>query len=344
VDLSTLIILGILLALVAYFFRGLIGGLRGYSKRSTFLGSQKMIVEQNQTYSKSSFLTKSDVKLIGETAQRIVQIINESLQIANTTKINETKISHVRLARQKLIELKEYANKYPFIEIDKLHEVESNIREFEVEIESYNNIIISSENDNTYYQNQDIFKGLIFKATLQIRTPLSVLIHHGETFSGPPSKAPRYGTDGVWSPVTKTFRELGIDIDEISEGTEASEVGPVRASEYIPFLIDFRKIVEAQESIDVKIVNIKKLCRGNKQYQIYFRMLNKFYKYKGDFPASFFYNQFIVIPGIGAKSAKALFEAGIKTFDDLKNADDKALLAVPGIGQAALKEIKGYFQ
>ncbi len=345
-DLSTLVILGILLALVALFFKGLIGGLRGSPKRSTFIGSQKKIGEQSQAYSKSSYLTKSDVKLIAETAQRIVQIINESLQIANTTKNIETKTSRVRIARQKLIELKEYAKKYPFIKIDKLHEVESNIRTFEGEIDNFNKVAISSENDGTYYQNRDILKGLTFHATLQIRTPLSVLIHHGETFSGPPSKAPRYGTeaDGIWLYETKTWRELGLDIDEMSEVEAASDVGPVRASEYIPFLIDFRKIVEGQDAIDGKMAAIKKLCKGNKQYQKYFMRLNKSNEHKGDFPASFFYNQFIAIPGIGAKSAKTLFEAGINNIDDLKNADDKTLLAAPGIGPAAFKKIRGFFE
>jgi hypothetical protein len=313
---------------------------------TTFFDSRSKSVGQNQYANKSSHWTKSDINLIAGTAQRFVQIINESLQICNKTKNIETKISRVRLARQKLNELNDYVYQYPFIKIEKLFEVESNIREFEAEIENFKKVTIRSENDETYYKNRDIVKGLTFHATLQTRTPLSVLIHHGETFSGPPSKAPRYGTeaDGIWLYETKTWRELGVDIDEMSTGESASDVGPVRASEYIPFLIDFRKIVEGQESIDVKIININKLGRANKQYQKYVRMLNKFYKYKDDFPASFFYNQFTLIPGVGTKSAKTLFEAGIKTYDDLKNANDKTLLAIPGIGTAALKKIRGFFE
>jgi len=313
---------------------------------STFFGSHNKTVEQSYMHGNSSYLSKSDVNITAKTAQRIVQIINESLQIANTTKNIETKISRVRLARQKLNELIQYANKFPFIKIDKLHEVELNIREFETEIAKHNNVSIKLQDDETYYKSKDLIKGLIFHATLQIRTPLSVLIHHGERYCGPPSKAPQYGTesDGYWSYELITWRELGLDIDEMSTVESASDVGPVRAAEYIPFLIDFRKIVEGQESIDVKIANIKKLCRDNKQYQKYFRLLNKFNKYKGDFPASFFYNQLIAIPGIGAKSAKALFEAGINSFDDLKNADDKTLLATPGLGPAALKKIRGFFE
>lgn len=312
-----------------------------------FFDSKKKSVEQNYRASKNIYWTKSDIKLIAETAQRFVQIINESLQIANKTKNIETKRSRVNIARQKLNELKEYVKRYPFIKIEKLLEVESNIREFETEIEKINKVLNCSEKNKTYIKDEDnIIKGLTFYATLNIRTPLSVLIHHAETFSGPLDEIPRYGTeaDGIWLPVTKTWRELGINMDEMSEVEAASDVGPIEASEYIPFLIDFRKIVEGQDSIDVKMANIKKLCRGNKQYQKYFNLLNKSNEHSGNFPASFFYNQFTAIPGIGAKSAKPLFEAGIKTYDDLKNADDKTLLAVPGIGLATIKKVRGFFE
>lgn len=342
-DLSTLVILGILLALVAFFFRGLIGGLPSSLKRSTVFGSQKKIDEQRHAYGNGSNLTNSDVNLIAGTAQRIVQIINESLQIANTTKNIETKKSRVRVARQKLVELEEYAQKDQFIKIEELLKIESNIREFEAEIETFNKGIIRSRNDETYYQSNDIVKGLRFRASLEITTPLSVLRHHDEIFNGPLNKAPRYGKeeDGTWVLEVKTWRELGVDIDEFNQIATAEGASD---AEYIKYLMDFRKIVEGQDSIDTKISNIKKLRKGNPQYQKYFRMLNKTSEHKGDFPASFFYNQFIVIPGVGAKSAKALFKAGIKTIDDLRNADDKILLAAPGIGPAALKKIRGYFE
>jgi hypothetical protein len=323
---------------------GIINSIIDFFKK--FFDSTKKSVEQNNTAITNSYLTESDINLIAGAAQRFVEIINESLQIANSTKNVETKKSRVWVARQKLNELKHHVKKYPFIKIDRLQEVESNIIKFEKEIVNFNEIAISPKKDEIYYQNRDILKGLTFHATLLLRTPLSVLIHHGEIFSGPPSKAPQYGTeaDGIWLYKTKTFREIGVNIDEISIGESASDVGPVIASEYIPFLIEFRKIVEGQESVDAKIANIRKLCESNKQYQKYFRLLNNFYKYKGDFPASFFYNQFTVIPGVGTKSAKAIFEAGIKTCDDLKDAYDEILLAIPGIGPAAIKRIREFFE
>lgn len=201
------------------------------------------------------------------------------------------------------------------------------------------------QDDTTYYKNHNLIKALIFHATMQVRTPLSVLNHHGERFSGSPSRAPKYGSeaDGYWSYELTTWQELGIDIPELPEVEGAADVGPIKASEYLPFLIEFRKIVETHDSVDNKIAKIKKLGNKNNLFKHFIKKLNEFYKYKGDFPNSFFYNQFADIPGIGNKSAKLLFKAGIKSFDDLKNADDTIILSIPGIGPVALKKIRKYF-
>ena len=46
------------------------------------------------------------------------------------------------------------------------------------------------------------------------------------------------------------------------------------------------------------------------------------------------------IPGIGAKSAKALYEAGFKTTKAVIAADEKDLLAVSGVGINLVKKLK----
>ena len=46
------------------------------------------------------------------------------------------------------------------------------------------------------------------------------------------------------------------------------------------------------------------------------------------------------LPGVGAKSAKALFEAGFKTTKSVIDADEKDLLAVSGVGINLVKKIK----
>ena len=46
------------------------------------------------------------------------------------------------------------------------------------------------------------------------------------------------------------------------------------------------------------------------------------------------------LPGVGAKSAKAFYEAGYKTTKSVISADEKDLLAVPGVGVNLVKKLK----
>ena len=48
----------------------------------------------------------------------------------------------------------------------------------------------------------------------------------------------------------------------------------------------------------------------------------------------------ISLPGVGAKSAKALYEAGFKTTKAVIAADEKDLLAVTGVGINLVKKLK----
>ena len=46
------------------------------------------------------------------------------------------------------------------------------------------------------------------------------------------------------------------------------------------------------------------------------------------------------LPGVGAKSAKALYEAGFKTKEAIIAADEKDLLAISGVGVNLVKKLK----
>ena len=46
------------------------------------------------------------------------------------------------------------------------------------------------------------------------------------------------------------------------------------------------------------------------------------------------------LPGVGAKSAKAFYEAGFKTTNQIVSAKDEDLLAVPGVGINLLKKLR----
>ena len=51
---------------------------------------------------------------------------------------------------------------------------------------------------------------------------------------------------------------------------------------------------------------------------------------------------FTNLPGVGAKSAKALYEAGFKTPDEIISAKEDVLLAIPGVGLNLIKKLKNY--
>jgi len=46
------------------------------------------------------------------------------------------------------------------------------------------------------------------------------------------------------------------------------------------------------------------------------------------------------LPGVGTKSAKSLYDAGFKTTESIISADEKDLLAVPGVGINLVKKLK----
>jgi hypothetical protein len=82
---------------------------------------------------------------------------------------------------------------------------------------------------------------------MQLRTPLKWLQRHREFHAGTerPTEAlpPQHA---CWVPLPKTWRELGIDADEIPLSTMASQIGqiPVDGGDFLPFLIEYRMIVE----------------------------------------------------------------------------------------------------
>ena len=49
---------------------------------------------------------------------------------------------------------------------------------------------------------------------------------------------------------------------------------------------------------------------------------------------------FTSLPGVGAKSAQALYDAGFKTKKQVIAADDKTLLAIPGVGINLVKKLR----
>ena len=76
------------------------------------------------------------VSIIGQQAGRLVQILNESLQIANDSKSAKTRTSRLSLAKEKLAELRALAIEYPFLALTNLDGVINCIQDLEREIDA----------------------------------------------------------------------------------------------------------------------------------------------------------------------------------------------------------------
>lgn len=188
--------------------------------------------------------------------------------------------------------------------------------------------------------NQDWIKGLEFAATLQLRTPLRVLRRHGEQhtdLSKDPDPIAREMWEGIWLPLTKTFRELGLDVDEFPDGTFASDAGQVKADEYLPFLIAVREIVELHEPIDSRVAKLRNMLQNERW--------RHFVDANGGIEAiaDHFFPRFVsTIPKIGSAVAEELFRRGLATPDAIAAAGDEDLASIKGVGPAKLAAIRSY--
>ena len=89
----------------------------------SLFGDKKPSINKTSVHSFSD----SDIKVISASAMRIVEVINESLDIASKTANPETKKSRLDVARTKLDEVKAMVIQYPFLKLTSLEEVERDI-------------------------------------------------------------------------------------------------------------------------------------------------------------------------------------------------------------------------
>lgn len=187
---------------------------------------------------------------------------------------------------------------------------------------------------------EDILKGWEFCATLSPETPLEVLERHGKVHPGPREALPEYGdqSEGIWMPKTKTFQEMGIDLPEFPESSMASQVGSVPADggDFLPFLKDFRRVVEGPEPVPEQIETLRELKRKDPKYRDFMERLGD------DFPRRFFVEKLTVVDGIGMSTAWKLFRGGFYSIDHLCEAAASELKNVSGVGAATVQEIQEY--
>lgn len=191
--------------------------------------------------------------------------------------------------------------------------------------------------------NIDIITGLEFSATMQLRTPLRVLLRHGEIHSDRNTKPPEIvheGWEGSWLPKLKTFREIGLDMDEPPPGAHASSIGPIVARDYLPFLIAIREIVELNESIENRIDKLREMLAACRWQEF----ISKHGGIEGIVRYFFHWNIHIQpMPTLPPSAMNEFVRLGyFNTPSRIAAATDEELLSIKGIGPAKLKAIRGH--
>lgn len=300
-------------------------------------------------------ISDSEIQMLASNAQRLVSLVNESLQLSNNSRNPGTKVSRLNFAKDKLKELKAMAAQYHFLKITELEAVQGSIHELEREyteaghyskvkskdIKSsiMHNRTINDLQSTPLSGDDKLIEGYEFCATMQLSTPLRVLKCHNELFSGPGTPPAIAGErwQGCWLPKIKSFRELGFDIDEAPASTMASDVGqiPSDGGDYLKFLLAIRCIVERQDSVTTRLTDLKVELRNEKW--------NSFVKKLGGKKAitNIFFPRFTdTLPGLQNESVDELRKLKLTTPASIEAAPDKKLLAIKGIGPAKLKKIR----
>jgi hypothetical protein len=78
-------------------------------------------------------LSERDIEIVRMTAQRMVDVVNESLRIAATSKNKATRLSRIGVARKTLARLRAQQAKFPVIQIFSSLQVETDLMRLESE-------------------------------------------------------------------------------------------------------------------------------------------------------------------------------------------------------------------
>jgi hypothetical protein len=186
-----------------------------------------------------------------------------------------------------------------------------------------------------------LITGLEFHATMQLRTPLRVLMRHGEIHSDPSMPAPRIiqaPWEGIWVSKMRSWRELGIDLDELGESTSSSDVGQVFPSRYLPFLIAVRQVYE-----DGHLTLHEKISRlGNLSEVPEFSGFVAAYGGADALVNRLFPKVVESIEGLPVPAKDALLGAGLNSVEKIEMASDDELLALKGMGAVRLARLRAF--
>lgn len=190
------------------------------------------------------------------------------------------------------------------------------------------------------HAHRDVIAGYQFFATMQLRTPLRVLRRHGEVHHGIDSEPPEIAKEmweGCWVPKTRTFRELGLDIDEPSFATMSSDVGmiPRDGGDYLKFLLSARGAAEGTGAIEDRRAAVARVL-SDPAWRKWVQALGG-----GDAILNRLFPPFVsTIPRMSAKAATALMNEGYGSPNSINAASDPQLQAVSGVGPVIVTALR----
>ena len=186
---------------------------------------------------------------------------------------------------------------------------------------------------------RDVLAGLVFDATLQLRTPLRVLLRDGELHPSLDTAPPQYAHEaweGFWLPRTKSWKELsGADLPAFEPSTRASDIGQVSPDgRYLAFLMSVRRIVEPATAIEARRTALRRELARNEWAE--------FVTQHGgpDAVLDKFFPRFVDCLPVPGSVADGLWAANLCTSRSISTAPDIALLSVKGLGRARLAAVR----
>lgn len=185
----------------------------------------------------------------------------------------------------------------------------------------------------------DVVEGYRFSAKMSTSTPLWILEKHGEIHPGPESALPRYGTESD-SRLREfmTWREMGVGAREMAGSMMDSMLGPIPddGGEFLPFLKQFRVIVESDEDVDAKTRLLSQLSISTAAN----RSITE--KIAPDLGRWWFTYCLSVCmpPEVNFELVERFYAAKLCTVEEIQAASDEVLLGISGLGSDTLKEIR----
>lgn len=273
---------------------------------------------------------QQQVEMIAAMAQRMVDVVNESIRIAGHSQNIETRLSRLRVARERIAQIQELAADYPFLKIERLADVERDLAKIDRETDW----LESPPNTPRWTE-------VRFLAMPRMTTPLASLVRHGEVRPANGELPALPG--GGWVPVIPSLREtirdsLGVDLPSADlPPIGATDVGAVNVDRYIEFLIALKQAATSSPSIDECALAVDEICEQPESRDYVEAHDGARTMIERIFPTVLEMLDFIP-PLIRSDMAAA----GLTTVERIGTASDASLLAIAGLGPTRLRKLRAW--